>query len=198
MWNSTKLSGGLREIMTKATCAKGQKRFRQIHSIVTTHPAELVLGSRITSHTCAASPLTNSAEIKGAYDVHIWYTYAEGTLTAAEKKTVRYTEHLPVIDLEGERLGVDESVEMTVTRDPEVIGMHVRKGAVSVEVDLEFYAEIVGETKLWVRVYEPPFADDKKAKALDLDANGDYFDEDDFDDEDYEDDLEDEDEDFVL
>lgn len=198
MWNSTKLSGGLREIKTKATCAKGQKRFRQIHSIVTTQPAELVLGSRITSHNYVACPLTNSVEIKGTYDVHIWYTYSDGTLTAAEKKTVRYTEHLPVIDLEGERLGVEESVEMTVTRDPEVIGMHARKGAVSVEVDLEFYAEIVGETKLWVRVYEPPFADDKKAKALDLDASGDYFDEDDFDDEDYEDDLEDEDEDFVL
>ncbi|NLW17542.1 MAG: outer spore coat protein CotE [Firmicutes bacterium] len=198
MWNNTKLSGGLREITTKATCAKGQKRFRQIHSIVTANPAELVLGSRITSHSYVASPLANSVEIKGSYDIHIWYTYADGTLTAVEKKTVRYMEHLPVIDLEGERLGQEESVEATVTREPEVVGMHVRRGAVQVEVDLEFYVEIVGETKLWVKVYEPPFADDKKAKALDLDVSGDYFDEDAFDDDEYDDEWEDEDEDYVL
>lgn len=197
MWNSTKLSGGLREITTKATCAKGQKRFRQIHSIVTTHPAEIVLGNRITSHSFKACPQENSVEIKGSYDLHIWYTYADGTLTAVDKKTVQYTEHLPVIDLEGERLGKEESVETMVTREPEVISVNVRRGAVQVEVELEFYVEIVGETKLWVRVYEPPFADDKKAKALDLEASGDYFDEDDFDGDEYEDDLEDEDEDFV-
>ncbi|HBK86494.1 MAG TPA: hypothetical protein DDZ53_10735 [Firmicutes bacterium] len=198
MWNSTKLSGGLREITTKATCAKGQKRFCQIHNIATTHQAEIVLGNRITSHSYTADPQQNSVAIKGSYDLHIWYTYADGTLTAVDKKTVQYTEHIPVIDLEGERLGKEESVETTVTREPEVISTHVRRGAVQVEVELEFYVEIVGETKLWVRVYEPPFADDKKAKALDLEASGDYFDEDDFDGDEYEDDLEDEDEDFTL
>lgn len=200
MWNSTKLSAGLREITTKATCAKGQKRFSQTHGIVTPHGAEIVLGSRISGHTYNAAPQANSVKITGAYDLHIWYTYADGTLTAVEKKTVRYTEHLPVIDLEGERLGQEEAALISVMREPKVVKMYTRRGAIQVEVDLEFYVEVVGEMKLWVRVYDPPFADDKKAKAYDLDADADYFDEDEFDEEDYEHEFEDEfddDEDFA-
>lgn len=199
MWNSTKLSAGLREITTKATCAKGQKRFRQAHNIATPQPAEIVLGGRIIGHSFTARPQANSVEIKGSYDLHIWYTYADGTLTAVEKKTVRYIEHLPVIDLEGERLGREENVEITVTREPDIANMQARRGSVQVEIDLEYYVEIIGDTKLWVRVYEPPFADEKKAKALELEAGGDYFDEDEFDGEEYEDEFEDEfedDEDF--
>jgi len=159
----------------------------------------MVLGHRITSHSFTARPNVNSVEIKGRYDVHIWYTYAQGALTAVEKKTVHYTEHLPVVELEGTRLGQNETVEVEVIRDPSVTNVQVRRGAVQVEVEVEFYVEITGETKLWVRVYEPPFADDKKdKKAFDLDLSSDYFDEDDFDEDgEYDDEFEDEDLDFV-
>ncbi len=185
MYN-TKQSGGLREIITRATVAKGQKRYRQVNSVVvTTHPVEEVLGYRVTNHTYVACPKTNSVEIKGRYDVHIWYSYDNGTQSAVEKKTVSYTEYLPVVDLEGERLCVDEVVSATIIREPHVLHVHLRRGSVEVEVEMEVYAEIIGETKLWVKVYPAPYADDKKAKdAVDLDDDGEYFDEDDFEDED--------------
>lgn len=185
MYN-TKLSGGLREIITRATVAKGQKRFRQVNSVaVTDHPVETVLGYRVTSHTYVACPKTNSVEVKGHYDVHIWYAYDHGTQSAVEKKTVSYAEYLPVVDLEGERLGVDEVVCATIVREPHVLNVQLRRGYIEVEVELEVYAEIIGETKLWVKVYAAPFADDKKAKdAVDLDDDGEYFDEDDFEDAD--------------
>lgn len=196
MWSNSRFAGSLREIITRATCAKGQKRFRQMQSVSTGQPVESVLGYRVTGHTYTASPKANSVEVKVHYDLHIWYSYADGTQTAVEKKTVSYIEYLPVVDLEGERLGVDEVVCASVIRDPEITSVHARRGAVQVEVELELYAEIIGETKLWVKVYEPPFADDKKDKdEIDLGEDGDVFDEDefdeiDFDDEDEEDELE--------
>lgn len=194
MWKSTKLTGGLREIITRATCAKGQKRLRQVHTIVTSNRPEDVLGYRITAHSYVATPKRNAVEIKGEYDIHLWYSYDDGTQTAVERRTVKYCEHLPVIDLEGQRLGVDETVTLTVRRQPVVVGVLVKRGAIEVEVELEVYAEIIGETKLWVRVYEPPFMDDDKAKAKDyaeLEEDDEYFDEDDFVDED--EDLDDDD-----
>jgi spore coat protein E len=111
---------------------------------------------------------------------------------------VNYVEPLPVIELEGERLGEEEVVAATVTREPEVVNAYIRRGGVQVEVELEFYVEIVGETKLWVRVYEPPFADDKKDKAeLDLYESEDFFDEDEFDEIELDDELTDIDDEFV-
>ncbi|MGI6343585.1 MAG: outer spore coat protein CotE [Bacillota bacterium] len=194
MSNNLRIAGSLREIVTRAVCAKGQKRFRQVHNVVTSQPLEGVLGYRVAGHKYTATPKAHSVEIKGQYDLHIWYAYADGNQTAVERKTVTYTEYLPVVDLEGERLGVDEVVSATMIRDPEVVSVRSRRGAVQVEVEMEYYAEIVGETKLWVRVYEPPYADEKKKDLLELDEAGEYYDEDDFDG--YEDD-EFEDEDFA-
>lgn len=194
MWNSTKIVGSLREIITRATCAKGQKRFRQVQNVATGQPVESVLGYRVSGHSYVACPKANSVEIKGHYDLHIWYAYADGTQTAVEKKTVSYIEYLPVVDLEGERLGVEEVVAASVTREPEITSVHTRRGAVQVDIELEFYAEIIGETKLWVKVYEPPFADDKKSKdQLDLDGDDELFDEDELDEDDFAD-FDDEDE----
>ena len=195
MWNNSKFAGSLREIITRATCAKGQKRFRQAHNIATSQPVESVLGYRVSGHAYVASPKANSVEVKGHYDLHVWYAYADGAQTAVEKKTVSYIEYLPVVDLEGDRLGVEEVVCASVTREPEIISVHARRGAVQAEVELEFYAEIIGETKLWVKVYDPPFAGDKKGKdQLDLDEDGDNFDEDGLDESEYDDDDEEEEE----
>lgn len=189
MWSNSKFAGSLREIITRATCAKGQKRFRQMHSVATGQPVESVLGYRVSGHAYVASPKTNSVEVRGHYDLHVWYAYADGTQTAVEKKTVSYIEYLPVVDLEGERLGVDEVVCASVIREPEITSVHARRGAVQVEVELEFYAEIIGETKLWVKVYEPPFADDKKGKdEIDLEDDDGSFDEDEFEEGDFDDD----------
>jgi len=168
MWNRE--SGGLRDIIARATCAKGQKRFKQAFTLQTANLPETVLGYRVTNHTYVASPERNTVEVTGQYDLHVWYAYDGGNQTCVEKKTVCYTEHLPVVDLEGERLGVDESVRCTIVKEPRILEVHLRRTVVEIEVSVEFYAEIVGETRLWVKVFEPPFADDDK--------KGDGFDED--------------------
>ena len=86
MWNNARLAGSLREIITRATCAKGQKRFRQVHSVACSQSVESVLGYRVSGHAYTANPKANSVEIKGRYDLHIWYAYAEGTQTAVRRR----------------------------------------------------------------------------------------------------------------
>lgn len=184
MWNRD--SGGLRDIHVRATCAKGQKRFKQAFTLQTANLPETVLGYRVTSHSFVASPERNIVEITGQYDLHVWYAHDGGNQTCVEKKTVCYTEHLPVVNLEGVRLGVEECVKCTLVKEPRILDVHLRRTVVEIDVSVEFYAEIVGETKLWVKVFEPPFADnDKKGEEFDEDAD------------DFEEFIDEEDEEFV-
>lgn len=164
MWNRQD-AGGLRDIIARTTVAKGQKRFKQSLTLQTNHVPDSILGYRITNHSFVASPERNSVEITGQYDLHVWYSYDGGNQTCVEKKTVCYSEHLPVLDLEGIRLGVDESVQASVVKEPRVLDIHLRRTIVEATVSVEFYAEIVGEAKLWVKVFEPPCMDDDKKGA---------------------------------
>ena len=162
MWNRQD-SLGLRDIIARTTCAKGQKRFKQTFSIHTTHVPDTVLGYRITNHSFVALPERNYVVITGQYDGHVWYAYDRGNQTYVDKKTICYTEHVPVVDLEGVRLLVGEHVQAAVVKEPRITDAHLRRGVVEVTALLEYYAEIVGEAKLWVKVFEPPdCVDDKK------------------------------------
>lgn len=166
MWNRQE-TGGLRDIIARTTCAKGQKRFKQTFTLHATHLPDGILGYRVMNHSFVASPERHSVEVTGQYDLHVWYAYNGGSETVVERKTVCYSEHLPVIDLEGVRLGVNECAQATVIKEPRIACIHLRHATVEATVAVEFYAEVVGEARLWVRVYEPPSAVDEK-KDLDF------------------------------
>jgi len=171
---------GLRDIIARTTCAKGQKRFKQCFTLQATHLPDAVLGYRITNHSFVASPERNHVVITGQYDGHVWYAYDRGNQTCVEKKTVCYTEHLPVVDLEGIRLCVGEHVQASVVKEPRILDVHVRRGVFELSANVEFYAEIIGEAKLWVKVFEPPeCGEDKKDEEFALDEELAEFPEDD-------------------
>jgi spore coat protein E len=180
-------AGSLRDICVRATCAKGQKKFKQTFTLQAANLPDQVLGYRITNHSYVASPERNTVEITGQYDLHVWYSYDKGNQTCVEKKTVCYTEHLPVVDLEGVRLGMDEAVKCCLVKEPRIQDAQIRRSNIEVGVTVEFYAEIIGETRLWVRVCEPPFTDDdKKGDELEFEEDfEDFVDEED--DEEFED-----------
>jgi len=190
MWKDGDV-GGLRDICVRATCAKGQKKFRQTFTLQAANMPDHVLGYRITNHSFVAAPERNVVEITGQYDIHVWYAYDKGNQTCVEKKTVCYTEHLPVVDLEGVRLGMDEAVKCTIIKEPRILDVQLRRTNVEVAVAIEFYAEIIGETKLWVRVCEPPFTDeDKKGDELDFEEDFEEFvDNEDLEDEEFDEEL---------
>jgi len=181
MWNRQE-TGGLRDIIARTTCAKGQKRFKQTFALQATHVPEGILGYRVMNHSFVASPERHSVEITGQYDLHVWYAYDGSRETVVERKTVCYSEHLPVIDLEGIRLGLNECVQATIVKEPRIVNIHLRHVTVEATVSVEFYAEVVGDAKLWVRVYEPPHVGSEEKKDLE------FFDEEEF--EDFEDDDE--------
>ena len=167
---------GLRDICVRATCAKGQKRFRQSFSVEAVNQPEHILGYHITNHSYVATPERHQVIITGQYDIHVWYVFDRGGQTFVEKKTVCYTEYLPVIDLDGIRLGVDESVKCSLVKEPRIHDVQIRRQTLEAQVSVEFYAEIVGDTKLWVRVCEPPDMDDeKKDDGLEFDDEFDEF-----------------------
>lgn len=76
-----KYGNGLREILTRATVAKGQKNYRQRHVLLTDYKPDTILGYTCKNHMYTAEVYNDSVEVKGKYDVHIWYSFNDGCQT---------------------------------------------------------------------------------------------------------------------
>lgn len=165
---------GLREIVTRAAVAKGQKKYRQRHILQTDYRADAVLGYTCKNHVYSAQPQSDVVEIKGRYDIHIWYSFDDGQQTAVMKDCVHYTEYVPVVNLDGSRLGSNEVVDVICMREPAAVDAYIKSPyEICVVVEMMFHAEVIGDARLWVRVYDPPVLWDEK-KYLEGDDTYDF------------------------
>ena len=87
----------IREIVTKAVIGKGKKRFRVTESIDdVAAPADSILGCWIINHKFGARKSDNAVDVKGFYDINVWYSYDGNTKTEVARKCVDYADHVNV------------------------------------------------------------------------------------------------------
>jgi hypothetical protein len=168
LWINGDGNGGLRAIVARANCAKGRKRFRQTYVMPTSYVPDAILGYRVTNSTFSASPDQDAVEVTGHLDVHFWYAHSDNAETAVEKQTVGYSEVVPVVELDGERLRQDETVNAKAIREPQITEAYIRRNQIEFVVEMEFGCEVIGQTRLWVRVFEPPFMAEEGKKEEEL------------------------------
>ena len=190
------LGGAYREIFTKAVCARGKESFRQTHSFKPTHEPERILGCWVANHRCMARPTSESVVVDGQYDVNLWYSFSGNSQTEIVKGTICYTEQVPVDSIGGDKFGPDAEVRATVVQEPHCITRTLKQGdessgaIIQVEVEYEFYSEVVAETKLVVRavpaglLLDPGNKKDDAEWDMDSDELVDDFTEDDMGDDD--------------
>jgi spore coat protein E len=156
---------GYREILTKAVCGYGVKAFR-LERILTipegSVPGE-VLGCLFTQVSePEASPPERSGQnvvsvpISGRFDVNVWYSYNNRQGTALAKETVRYTEFIPITEWSSTALGSLEAKARAV-QVPECSDVSiVSQNRVRVTVEFSVQAEVIGETKIAIEVFDAP------------------------------------------
>ncbi|MBM7572104.1 outer spore coat protein CotE [Aquibacillus albus] len=144
-----------REIITKAVIGKGRKFTQDTNKITPSHRPASILGCWVINHLYNAKKKGDEiVEVNGSYDVNIWYSYNDNTKTEVVTERVYYTDHIKLAVKDAHTLNHDFEVFAKVIQQPNClecdIANHDQK--IVVEVEREFLVEVLGETKVTVKV----------------------------------------------
>ncbi|WP_019242216.1 MULTISPECIES: outer spore coat protein CotE [Bacillus] len=142
-----------REIITKAVVAKGRKFTKSNETICPDHHPSSILGCWIINHHYTAKKVGKKIQISGSYDVSIWYSYNKNTKTGVKTEKVQYTDsvNLKYRDVDCHD---DREIIVKVVQQPNCIEACILADGqkIDVEVEKEFFVEVIGETKVCVAV----------------------------------------------
>jgi spore coat protein E len=159
------LHGEFRQIITRAVVATGSSRYLQTHLLSPGKRPASILGARIVNHDYRAKPGSAGVELGGNYGAEIWYAHSGGTQTELQKERLGFREDLPVVSVPG-RLGHNETVEVTATREPRVWDARTTPGGqIELVVETAYSAQVVGPARLWIRAY-PEEAVSRKLRGV--------------------------------
>jgi spore coat protein E len=158
----TFLDKDYRQIITKAVIGKGRKFAQDSHSITPSHRPSSILGCWVINHLYNAKQKTDdTVEITGSYDINVWYSYNDNTKTEVVTERVTYTDIIPLSIKDENMLNDECDVLAKVVQQPNCLECKITsKGhKIVVEVEREFVVQVIGETKLTVKV-DPKWSHD--------------------------------------
>ena len=152
-----------REIITKAICGTGKQNFKytEILTIAVGRKPSSILGSSVTRLklteplvTEIASAGNKNVRVSGTFDINVWYGYNNDATTDVAKDTVKFTEVIPINDMSEDILGQIDARAVLVKAPQCHKTVITANNQIQIDVELGIYAEIVGETKVFVQVYQ--------------------------------------------
>ncbi len=151
-----------REIITRAVTGKGRKFTQSKHTISPSHRPTSILGCWVINHKYDAKKVDDTVEIAGFYDINVWYSYSDNTKTQVVTETVSYTDVVKLRYKDDNSIGDEHEVVARILQQPNCLEASIAStGAkVEVQVEREFLAEIIGETKVVVEVHPETLTDD--------------------------------------
>jgi spore coat protein E len=151
-----------REIITKAVVAKGRKFTQSTHTVSAQHRPTSILGCWIINHRYEAKKCDRNVEINGHYDINVWYSYSDNTKTEVVTETVGYTDVVRLKYRDDDIINEDHDVIARVIQQPNCLECTISPNGnkIVVQVEREFIAEVIGETKVWVAVSPDAIGDD--------------------------------------
>ncbi|WP_026692400.1 outer spore coat protein CotE [Peribacillus kribbensis] len=150
-----------RQIITKAVVAKGRKYTKSNHSISPAHHPTSILGCWLINHKYDAKKVGKKIEITGTFDVNCWYSYNKNTKTEVVTEKIRYTETIKLKYRDPDCLD-DNEIVVKVDQQPNCMEAYISDCGTKILVDVEkeFYTEVIGETKVTVPVHPDGFSED--------------------------------------
>ncbi|SDJ00411.1 outer spore coat protein CotE [Salimicrobium halophilum] len=146
--------GEFREIVTKAVCGKGKEYIESKHTVEARNKPDSILGCWVINHVYKAKKKKDHVEISGSYEVNIWYSFNDNTKTEVITERVHYEEDIELKEKDDTCISDDLEVIVKVIQQPNCLGCHIhQKGnKIEVEVEKEFLVNVIGETKLSVKI----------------------------------------------
>lgn len=144
-----------REIITKAVCGKGRKFSKESHSISPSHRPSSILGCWVINHLYNAKKKSeDTVEINGSYDINIWYSFNDNTKTEVVTERVTYTDIIPLSVKDDNSINDEYDVFAKVIQQPNCLECKIASSGskVTVDIEREFIVQIIGDTKIFVKV----------------------------------------------
>lgn len=150
-----------REIITKAVVAKGRKFTKSSHTISPAHHPSSILGCWIINHRYEAIKVDKKVEIRGSYEINVWYSHNHNTKTEVVTEKVQYTDVLS-LKYRDPDCHEDQEVIAKAVQQPNCIEASISPDGkkIIVQVEREFFVEVIGETKVCVAVSPDGCSDD--------------------------------------
>lgn len=161
--NFTVLSkGGYREIITKAVCGTAKKFFRysqQFPTVEDGSPTQ-ILGTSITQMRLKEPQIETEEEkigvrVSGIFEAHVWYAYNGGKSTDLIRQAIHFEEVIPVNEYDGQILSITDAKAVVIKPPLAQDTAITRDGSIKIDFELGVYVEVVGETKVLVKVISP-------------------------------------------
>lgn len=149
-----KNDNSFREIITKAVCGKGRKFSQATHTVTPAHKPSSILGCWIINHNYKPVENGNSVDVEGSYDINVWYSYNNNTKTEVVTETIKYKDTCNLTKRDENSLGKHTEVSARALQEPNTLEATISPNGnkILVQVEREFIAEVIGETKVWVQV----------------------------------------------
>ncbi|MFS0863883.1 outer spore coat protein CotE [Fredinandcohnia sp. 179-A 10B2 NHS] len=153
-----------REIITKAVVGKGRKFTQSTHTISPSHNPSSILGCWIINHRFEAKKSGNAVDVHGHFDMNVWYSYGNNTKTEVATETVSYTDCIKLKYRDENFLGDKCDVIVDVLQQPNCLEATISPNGnkILVQVERELLAEVIGETKVCVKINPDGCYDDDK------------------------------------
>ncbi|SDY98841.1 outer spore coat protein CotE [Thermoactinomyces sp. DSM 45892] len=150
-----------RQIMSRAICGKGRKFCQVKHSIHPPDHIHHILGAWLINHNYESSKVGEAVEVRGTYDVNIWYSTKGNTKTDVMTETVHYAEKIPLTYYDRYTREGTVNVSTICTQTPNCVAAKLspHKDSISIKVEKEFVVELIGETKVTVAVFPHELGD---------------------------------------
>ena len=142
-----------REILTKAIIAKGKKNIKESLSCNVSNNVSKVLGCWIINHFHTVIRENQKIFINGSYEVNVWYGYDGNTKCGLYSFSHSFNDEIPyTFTLEKVELDDKNDVKNYVIIEPSCMKMTYLNQEVFIDVVREYDIDIVGETKLKIKV----------------------------------------------
>lgn len=150
-----------REIITKAVVGKGRKFTKTTNTISPAHRPSSILGCWIINHKYEAKKAGKKVEIRGSYEINVWYSYNHNTKTEVVTEKVQYVDSISLKYRDSDSQD-DQDVIARAIQQPNCIEASISSDGdkVVVHVEREFAVEVIGETKVCVQVNPEGCKDD--------------------------------------
>ena len=143
----------VREIVTRAVVAKGKKIFRVNELVCPSNEAYSILGCWVINHEFDASLNDKTVTLNGRFEINIWYAYDNNSKTDVARSVAEYTGTIRVREIVSESVDDNNDVIARVLQQPTCVNAKIVDDGIDVEVIFEILAEVIGETKMMVTVF---------------------------------------------
>jgi spore coat protein E len=160
-WSKVFPKGSYREIITKAVCGTAKKFFRYSQHFIPEEEYEphAVLGTSITQMRLKEPEVTQvdgtdtvGVRVNGIFEVHIWYSYNKGRSTDLIRQAINFEEIIAMSEYDLQSFNLTEG-RAVVIKPPQCLEATVTpEGQIRVDFELGVSAEVIGETKVRVKV----------------------------------------------